>query len=435
MIENALEIFLFIICIILSAFFSSSEVALISMTRARVRTLDNENRVGSHALVALKESPEHLLTTILIGNNIVNVAAAALATAIAIQWFGDIGVGIATGFVVIILLVFGEIAPKIYATRAPDSFALTIAPIILFLSKVFTPVLWLVERMTPKLGLGKDGAEPSVTEEEIKEWIDVGKEEGTIEQDEQDMLYSVLEFGDTTAREIMTPRVDVVLMEDTVTFDDAIRIFNETGFSRIPVYHDQIDNITGILNVKDVFAAMVSRRKNANISEVMYDPLFVPETKKIDDLLKELQVHRVQMAVVIDEYSSFVGIVTVEDILEELVGDIMDEYDKEDPVVQEIAPGVFVVDAQMWIDDANDRMGINLPEDESYETIGGLLIDRLGHLPLHPGEKAELQEQNITLSVMQMHGRRIVKVKVLVHAAHGNGKKAADNESPEEKSS
>jgi len=435
MIENALEIFLFIICIILSAFFSSSEVALISMTRARVRTLDNENRVGSHALVALKESPEHLLTTILIGNNIVNVGAAALATAIAIQWFGDVGVGIATGVVVIILLVFGEIGPKIYATRAPDSFALTVAPIILVLSKVFTPVIWLVERVTPKFGIGRDTAEPSVTEEEIKEWIDVGKEEGTIEQDEQDMLYSVLEFGDTTAREIMTPRVDVILMEDTVTFDDAIRIFNETGFSRIPVYHDRIDNITGILNVKDIFAAMVSRRNNANISEVMYDPIFVPETKKIDDLLKELQVHRVQMAVVIDEYSSFVGIVTVEDILEELVGDIMDEYDKEEPDVQEIAPGVFVVDAQMWIEDANERMKISLPEDESYDTIGGLLIDRLGHIPLHPGEKAELPEQNITLSVMQMHGRRIVKVKVLVHAVHGNGKKSADTGSPEEKSS
>jgi CBS domain containing-hemolysin-like protein len=230
----------------------------------------------------------------------------------------------------------------------------------------------------------------------------------------------------------MTPRVDVILMEDTISFDDAIRIFNETGFSRIPVYHDQIDNITGILNVKDVFAAMVSRRKNATISEVMYDPIFVPETKKIDDLLKELQVHRVQMAVVIDEYSSFVGIVTVEDILEELVGDIMDEYDKEDPDVQEIAPGVFVVDAQMWIDDANERMAISLPEDESYETIGGLLIDRLGHLPLHPGEKAEIPDQNITLSVMQMHGRRIVKVKVLVHSAHGNGKKpAGDEPSPE----
>lgn len=434
MIEHALEIALFVICVILSAFFSSSEVALLSITRAKVRMLDNENRVGSHALVVLKEHPEHLLITILIGNNVVNIAAASLATAVAIKTFGDWGVGIATFVVVIVLLVFGEIGPKIYAARAPDSFALTVAPIILFLSRILSPVIWLVEKVSPKLGLGKDTAEPSVTEEEIKEWIDVGKEEGTIEQDEQEMLYSVLEFGDTTTREIMTPRVDVIAMEDTVTFEDAIRIFNESGFSRIPVYHEQIDNITGILNVKDVFAAMVSRRNDTTIREVMYDPTFVPETKKIDDLLKELQVHRVQMAVVIDEYSSFVGIVTVEDILEELVGDIMDEFDKEEPDVQEMAPGVFVVDAQMWIDDANERMGTSLPKDEAYETLGGLLIDRLGHLPLHPGEKSELPEQNITLSVMQMHGRRIVKVKVLVHAAHGNGKKATGEESPGEKS-
>jgi len=421
MIENALEILLFIICIILSAFFSSSEVALISMTRAKVRTLDNENRVGSHALVALKESPEHLLITILIGNNIVNIAAASLATAIAIQMFGDVGVGIATGFVVITLLVFGEIGPKIYASRASDSFALAVAPIILFLSKLFTPVIWLVERVSPTLGIGKDIAEPAVTEEEIKEWIDVGKEEGTIEQGEQDMLYSVLEFGDTTAREIMTPRVDIILIEDTITFEDAIRIFNETGFSRIPVYHDQIDNITGILNVKDVFSAMVSHRKDSTIREVMYDPMFVPETKKIDDLLKELQVHRVQMAIVIDEYSSFVGIVTVEDILEELVGDILDEYDKEEPDVQELAPGVHVVDAQMWVEEINETMKLSLPTDESYETVGGLIIDRLGHLPQHPGEKVEIDNGRITLVVMQMHGRRIVKVKIVNHAAHGNG--------------
>lgn len=429
MIENALEIFLFLICVILSAFFSSSEVALISITRARVRTLDNENRVGSHALVALKESPEHLLITILIGNTIVNIAAASLATAIAIQMFGDVGVGIATGFVIITLLVFGEIGPKIYATRASDSFALAVAPVILFLSKLFTPVIWLVERVSPSFGIRKESDEPAVTEEEIKEWIDVGKEEGTIEQGEQDMLYSVLEFGDTTAREIMTPRVDVIVMEDTVSFEEAIRIFNETGFSRIPVYHDQIDNITGILNVKDIFSAMVSRRKDSTIREVMYDPIFVPETKKIDDLLKELQVHRVQMAIVIDEYSSFVGIVTVEDILEELVGDILDEHDKEEPEVQELAPGVFAVDAQMWVDDANERMSLGLPVDEAYETIGGLVIDRLGHIPLHPGEKVDLAGENITLSVMQMHGRRIVKVKVVVHAAHGSGMKPAGDPS------
>jgi putative hemolysin len=420
MIQDAVEILLFVLCVILSAFFSSSEVALISITRAKARTLANEGKPGSEAVAALKESPEHLLITILIGNNIVNVAAAALATSIAIKAFGDIGVGIATFFVVIVLLVFGEIGPKIYAARASDSFALTVAPVILFLSRIFSPFIWIVERVSPTFGIGKEVGEPSVTEEEIKEWIDVGKEDGTIEQGEQEMLYSVLEFADTTAREIMTPRVDVTLMEDTVTFEEAIRIFNETGFSRIPVYHDQIDNITGILNVKDVFSAMVSHRKDSTIKEVMYDPMFVPETKKIDDLLKELQVHRVQMAIVIDEYSSFVGIATVEDILEEIVGDIMDEYDKEEPEIQNISDGVFVVDAQMWVEDINERMEIDLPVDESYETIGGLIIDRLGHIPLHPGEKVEINEGKIILAVMQMHGRRIVKVKVVIHQKAGN---------------
>ena len=403
------------------------------MTRAKVRTLDNENRVGSHALLALKESPEHLLTTILIGNNIVNIAAASVATAIAIIMFGDVGVGIATGFVVIVLLVFGEIGPKIYASRASDTFALAVAPIILFLSRLFTPVIWLVERVSPSLGIGKDTAEPAVTEDEIKEWIDVGKEDGTIEQDEQDMLYSVLEFGDTTAREIMTPRVNVILMEDTISFEDAIRIFSETGFSRIPVFHDQIDNITGILNVKDVFSAMVSHRKDSTIREIMYDPMFVPESKKIDDLLKELRVHRVQMAIVIDEYSSFVGIVTVEDILEELVGDILDEFDKEEPGVQDLAPGVHVVNAQTWVEDINETMDLALPTHESYETIGGLIIDRLGHLPQHPGEKVEIDNGRVTLVVMQMHGRRIVKVKIVNHAAHGNGWRTADDSSSQEK--
>ena len=414
MIEDFFYLLLFIICILLSAFFSSAEVALISITRARVRTLANDNKPGAAALARLKENPDHFLITILVGNTIVNIAAASIATAIAISFFGSIGVGIATGFVVIVLLVFGEIGPKIYATRAPDTYPRAVAPVILFLSRILSPVIWVVERVSPSLGMGRDSAEPAVTEEEIKEWIDVGKEEGTIEQDEQDMLYSVLEFGDTTARDIMTPRVDAIVMEDTTTLGEAIRLFNETGFSRIPVYHDQIDNITGVLNVKDVFSAMVSNRKDLSIKEIMYDPTFVPETKKIDDLLKELQVHRVQIAIIIDEYSGFVGIVTVEDILEELVGDIRDEYDREEPDVQKIAEGVYILDAQMWVDDANEELGLALPMDESYETIGGLLIDRLGHLPQHPGEKVEIEGGRITLVVMQMHGRRIVKIKCVV---------------------
>ncbi len=423
MIIDPLNIALFIVCVLLSAFFSSSEVALISITKAKVRTLLNEKRPGADALARLKESPNKLLTTILIGNNIVNIAAAAIATAISIQIFGDVGVGIATGFVVIILLVFGEIGPKVYASRASEGFALMVARPILYLSYLLSPAIWMVDRVSHSLRLHRNDAEASITEEEIKEWIDVGTEEGTIEEGEQDMLYSVLEFGDTTAREIMTPRVDVIVMEDTTSFEEAVRLFNETGFSRIPVYHDKTDNITGILNVKDVFFAMVSPRKET-ITELMYDPYFVPESKKIDDILKELRVRRLQIAVVIDEYSSFAGIVTVEDILEELVGDIQDEFDKEEPGILKLSEGVYVVDAQMWIEDLNEQLRINLPLAESYETIGGLLIERFGHIPQHPGEKAEIEAGRVTLVVMQMRGHRIVKVKIIVHPPENGGEHA-----------
>jgi len=414
MILDPLNFALFFLCIILSAFFSSSEVALLSITRAKVRMLLNEKRRGAEALSQLKENPNKMLTTILIGNNIVNIAAAAIATAIAIQIYGDVGVGIATGFVVIVLLVFGEITPKVYAARVSDSFALAIARPILYLSYLFTPVILVVDAMSNYLRIHGRPGEAAVTEDEIKEWIDVGTEEGTIEKAEQDMLYSVLEFGDTTAREIMTPRVDVTVMEDTISFAGAVRIFNETGFSRIPVYHEKSDNIIGILNVKDVFAAMASPRKET-IREIMYDPYFVPETKKIDDLLKELRVRRIQIAVVIDEYSSFAGIVTVEDILEELVGDIQDETDTEEPKVQKSMEGVYIVDAQMWVEDLNEQLGTNLPVSESYETLGGLFIDRIGHIPQHPGEKADIGQAGVTLVVTQMHGRRINKVKVIIH--------------------
>ncbi|MCC7567509.1 MAG: hemolysin family protein [Methanoregulaceae archaeon] len=414
MIEDYLLILLFVACLLLSAFFSGSEVALISITRAKVRTLVNEGRKGAERLAAVKDAPNHFLITILIGNNIVNVAAASIATAITISIFGDIGVGIATFVVVILLLFFGEIGPKMYATRHTEKMAIAVSGPILVLSRIFSPLVVLIEKVTGRLGVSV--AEPAVTEEEIREWIEVGKEEGTIEQEEREMLYSVLEFGDTIAREIMTPRVDVALVEDTGSLESALRLFNETGFSRIPVYREQVDNIIGVLNVKDVFSALMSGNKNIPIKDVMYDPFLVPETKKIDDLLKELQVRKVQMAVVLDEYSSFVGIVTVEDILEELVGDILDEFDKEEPEIQKVSEGIYVVDATVWVEDLNDELDISLPMHESYETIGGLLIDRLGHIP-HPGESVYIQESHVTLVVLQMLSRRIVKVKMIMHRA------------------
>ena len=415
MIEYFLPVLLFIICLGLSAFFSSSEIALISLTRAKVRTLLNDGRKGSESLVTLKETPNRFLISILVGNNIVNVAAASIATAVTISIFGDIGVGIATFVVVILLLVFGEIGPKVYASKHSEQLALSFATPILYLTRILTPLIWGIEKITGAFGAPSAIGEPSVTEEEIKEWIEVGKEEGTIEQEEREMLYSVLEFGDTNAREIMTPRVDVALIEDTRTLNEAMQVFNETGFSRLPVYHDSVDNIIGILNIKDVFSAAFSLKKGIPIRELMYDPYFVPETKKIDDLLKELQLRKVQIAIVLDEYGSFIGILTVEDILEELVGDILDEFDHEEPEIQKTGEGIFLVDAKLWVEDLNDELDVSLPVHESYETIGGLLIERLGHIP-HPGETVHIAESHVTLVVMQMLSRRIVKVKLILHS-------------------
>jgi putative hemolysin len=414
-----IEIILFVVCLLLSGFFSSSEVALISITRAKVRALLNQGRKGAKALDTLKRSTDALLITILIGNNIVNVAAASLATAIAIAIYGDVGIGIATGVTVILMLVFGEIGPKMYASRNTEALALRVALPILYLSRVLYPVLWVLDRIKRQFAFRPGVTEPVVTEEEIKEWIDVGEEEGTIEEEERDMLYSVLRFGDTTVREVMTPRVDVVMIEDTSTLENALSIFNETGFSRIPVYHEQIDNVIGLLNVKDVFSAVFRQQTSATVRNLMYEPYFVPESKKIDELLKELQVKKQHMAVVLDEYGSFAGIVTVEDMLEELVGEIMDEFDEEEPEVQQIEEGVYLVDARAWVEHLNDDLDLDLPLTDTYESIGGLVIDRLGHIPRR-GEVVKVEESNITLVVMQMRGRRIVKVKLIVAPQTGS---------------
>ena len=410
---NLLYVSIFGLCILLSAFFSSSKVALISITRAKVRTLVSDGRSGSDQLFQLKQNQGPILITILIGNTIVNVAAASMATSIALEAFGNPGLGIAIGGTVLLLLIFGEIGPKLLVTRYAEPLALRVASPIIFFSKIFAPVLWISDRVSRSLIPRNSTNELTVTEDEIREWIDVGMEEGTIEQEEQEMLYNVLELGDTTAREVMTPRVDVAMIEDTSTLESSLTIFHETGFSRLPVYHEKIDNLTGVLNIKDVYTVIVGNKKDVKISDLMYDPYFVPETKKIDDLLKELQLRKVPMAMVMDEYGGFVGVVTVEDILEELVGDILDEFDDEEPELTRAGEGIYVLDARMWVDDLNEQLEIALPTSDTYETIGGLLIEQLGHIP-HPGETVRIEENNATLVVMQMRSKRIVKVKMIL---------------------
>ena len=415
MTEYYLYIIVFILALICSAFFSGSEVALFSITRAKVRTLLHEEKPGSLALSSLKQSPDRFLITILIGNNIVNILGASIATAVAIGIFGEGGfaVTVATFVVVVLLLIFGEISPKMYATRHSTAIALSVSPTIHLLSRVFSPIIWFFNKVAGKITGGTAFTHHLITEEEIKEWIDVGQEEGTIEKDEQEMLHSVFEFGDTRVREVMTPRIDVVMIEDTVSPEDALEIFKKTGFSRLPVYHEHIDAIRGVLNIKDTFVAVMDQRHQVPITELCSEPLFVPETKKIDDTLREMRGKKTHQAMVLDEYGAFVGIITVEDILEELVGDILDEFDTEEPELVRIAEGIYSVDARMWVSDLNKELTVTLPISETYETIAGLIIDKLGYIP-RIGESCEVHDEGVRLIVIQMKGKRITRIKLLI---------------------
>ncbi|MFH0966184.1 MAG: hemolysin family protein, partial [Methanobacteriota archaeon] len=263
--------------LIFSAFFSGSEVALFSITRAKVRTLVHDGMPGAIALSTLKQNPDRFLITILIGNNIVNILGASIATAVAIGIFGEGGlaVSVATIVVVILLLIFGEISPKMYASRHSTMYALRVSPVIFLLSRLFSPVIWIFNRIAGKISGGAVFSHHMITEEEIKEWIDVGQEEGTIEKDEQEMLHSVFEFGDTRVREAMTPRVDVVMIEDATSPEEALEVFKKTGFSRIPVYHEDIDTIRGVLNIKDIFVAVMDEQNHLSILDICSEPHFV----------------------------------------------------------------------------------------------------------------------------------------------------------------
>lgn len=411
MTEYSFALIIFLVCLLLSGFFSGSEVALISINPAKVRTLVEQKKTGSQALEHLKADPDRLLITILIGNNLVNIAAASIATAVAIAIWGEIGIGIATFVTTFLMLTFGEILPKTYATRSTERVALMVSRPILWLSYLLYPLFWVIDVGKRVFSRNRE-VKPTVTEDEIKQWIDVGEEEGTIEEEEHEMLYRVFAFSDTRAKEVMTPRADVVMINRKSSLEDSINIFNETGFTRLPVYEEQIDNIIGILNVKDVFGVIYSPGPNDEIPELVYEPYFVPESKEIDDLLRDMQKSKIHLAIVVDEYGTFAGVVTVEDILEELVGEIMDEFDEEEPDIQKINDWVYVIDARAWVERVNEDLSISLPTSESYETIGGLIIDQLGYIP-DKGEVVTLPESGIRLMVMKMNDRRIENIKLI----------------------
>ncbi|MFZ5946045.1 MAG: hemolysin family protein [Bacillota bacterium] len=405
-------IFLFLL-LILSAFFSSIETAMFSLNKVRIMNTAEGGNKAAKLIMEMLEEPNRLIATILIGNNIVNIGASALATSLAIELFGSKGVGIATGVMTFLVLVFGEVTPKTFAAQNAEKWAMSTIKIIKFLSFVFLPIIKVMGVITNfliKITGSTEDKDPFITEDELKLLVNVGQEEGLIAESEREMINSIFEFDDTLVREIMTPRIDIIAIDAEQSFSQVVITAIDAGHSRIPVFEETIDNIIGIIYAKDLLKTINKDFTNIEIRKLMRPAYYIPESKKVRDLLAELRQAKVHMAIVLDEYGGTAGLVTIEDVIEEIIGDIQDEFDIEEESIVMLSDGAILADARASIYDINDSLNIDLPDDE-FETISGLVFHLLGHVPK---EGEEISLGNIRIMVEKTLGRRVDKVRVWV---------------------
>ncbi len=406
------QVFALLILLFFSGFFSASETALTSLSKIRLRHMMEEKIKGADTINNLIENPSKLLGSILVGNNIVNIGASALATSLAMSIWGNAGVGIATGIMTILVLIFGEITPKSLAVQNAEKIALKISKIIKTITIILGPIVNILMHITNfiirLLGGNPEKQTHFITEEELKTIVDVSHEEGVLEGEEKKMIYNVFEFGESQAKDVMTPRTDMVAIDVNSSYDQIISLFKKEHFSRMPVYEDNTDNIIGILYIKDLFFFDGNKEK-FNLKEILREPFFTYEFKGIAELFTEMRNNRIPMAIVLDEYGGTAGIVTMEDLVEEIVGDIEDEYDDEDEEIERINENEFIVDGSARIDLINKILNINI-ESEDFDSIGGFVIGRLGRFP----EKGETVEYtNIKFIVESTDKNRIEKLRIL----------------------
>ncbi len=393
-----------------SAFFSASETALTSLNKIKLRNMAEENVKNADKVQKLIDDPNRLLSSRLIGNNLVNNAAAALTTMIAVSLLGgQSGVGAATMIITIIILIFGEITPKTLASQNAEKVSLAVSNIISVIVVISTPVVKVMNLITNVLikVLGGNSTEktPTITEAELKTMVNVSHEEGVLEVDERRMINNVFDFGDLKAKDVMTPRTDMVCVEDTITYDEIVSIFKEERFSRLPVYHESVDNIIGILYVKDI---IFIDEQHFKITDYMREPFFTYESKPISELFSEMRGNRIRAAVILDEYGGTSGLVTLEDLVEEIVGDIADEYDEQEKEIEVIKEDEFIVDGSTRLEDVNEMIGLHLAS-EDFDTIGGYVIGILGSFP-DGGE--EVETDNIKIVVEEVDKNRIEKLRI-----------------------
>jgi CBS domain containing-hemolysin-like protein len=402
MIEQLLLLFLLIM---LSGFFSSSETALFSISTVKARHLAKDEGPANQLIAQMKKNPHTLLSTILIGNNLVNVAASAIATSLAINLFSSHAVAIATGIMTFLILVFGEIFPKSIATRNNILIARMVIYPIYWLSFLFFPVIKFMD-FIPKL-TGKIKRTPAVTEEELMTFVEVGEEHGEIKEQEKEFIHNIFEFDDTSASEIMIPRGDMFVIEEDKPL--SMQDIFKSGYTRIPVIREDYDHVVGILNIKDLFAHQVMSSDPVNISNLMQEPYFIPENKKIDELLQTFKQRKHHMAIVVDEHGGVSGLITLEDVLEEIVGEIRDETDKEEPHITNRRPKEWIVLGKSDIDEVNDVLGMGIPDSKEYDTFSGFVLDQIGRIP-QENEQIDIGDFHIT--VKERDGNRIKKYLV-----------------------
>lgn len=412
-----IQLVILIILLFLSGFFSSAETALTTVNKLKLRSLADDGSKRATKVLAVTENSGKLLSTILIGNNIVNISASALATTLCTDVFGSHYIGISTGLLTLFVLIFGEITPKTLATIYAVPLSMFFVYPISILMFILTPAIWLLNIITGAifkiLRVDTSGKENSITESELRTVVDVSHEEGVIETEERFMISNVVDFGDALSKDIMIPRADVVAADVNSTYEELVEIFKSEAYSRIPIYEGAKDHVIGILYLKDLFFYNEARlEKEFNIRQILRKPHFVYEYQKTSQIFSELKTSSVTMAVVLDEYGASSGIITMEDLIEEIVGEIRDEYDEEERnFIKQIDDNTYDIDASVKLDDINDAIGTSLSSSD-YDSLAGFVIEILDKLP-EEGEEATFE--NLSFKVTQVNKNRVERILLTIN--------------------
>ena len=406
--SDILQLVILVLLLSASAFFSSAETALMTSNKLRIRNLAENGDKRAEKVLEITANTDKMLSAILIGNNIVNLSASALSTTLTLKVFGSSLVGVATGVLTFLILVFGEITPKNVASKNAENMALKYIGIISLLVIVLTPAIYVVNKVAGiviSLFVKNNDDNNMVTEDELRAMVEVSHEGGVIEKEEKKMIVNVVDFGDTVAGDIMLPRVDMVMVSVESSYEEILKIFREERYTRIPVYEESPDNVIGILNVKDFL--LIEDKENFSVKEHLREPLYTYEYKKTSSLMVDMRKTGANIVIVLDEYGTTVGLITLEDMLEEIVGEIRDEFDAdEDEGITKISETEYLIDGSTNLDDVNERIGLELSSEE-YESLGGIIMEKLGRLPV---EGEVITFDDIILTVKKMDHARIEKV-------------------------